>query len=327
VGQGDGEDAAGDESMARTRIIKPGFFLNDVLGECPPLARLLFAGLWCRADREGRLECRPKRLKPEILPFDDCDIVELLRALEAKGFIELYAVDGRDYIQVVNFTKHQKPHPREPKSEIPPRDERDRPQAVKSREKVLPRQDPGNAEPRTFGPSISSFRISDSKGGVVSAPAREAPVAAEHAAALGVIQLFDEELAEHFGAERRRPWPAATDQVIAQRWLDAGADFALCRSVFRAGFARMRGRGRDPPANLSYFERPIADAITQAKQPMPEGRANGAAASRPKLSTDADDIRGPLAAAALARSVDDGDAGTGGAQRRGDGARSRDGSA
>ena len=37
--------------MARARNIKPGFFTNDVLADCDPLARLLFAGLWTVADR------------------------------------------------------------------------------------------------------------------------------------------------------------------------------------------------------------------------------------------------------------------------------------
>jgi hypothetical protein len=55
--------------VARSRNIKPGFFLNDELAECEPLARILFAGLWCIADREGRLEDRPKRIKAEVLPY------------------------------------------------------------------------------------------------------------------------------------------------------------------------------------------------------------------------------------------------------------------
>ena len=45
--------------MARTRSIKPGFFTNDLLGEIHPLGRILFAGLWCQADRLGIVEYRP----------------------------------------------------------------------------------------------------------------------------------------------------------------------------------------------------------------------------------------------------------------------------
>ena len=73
--------------MARSRNIKPGFFLNDELAECDPLARLLFAGLWCIADREGRLEDRPKRIKAEVLPYDDCDVDELLNQLAERSLL------------------------------------------------------------------------------------------------------------------------------------------------------------------------------------------------------------------------------------------------
>jgi hypothetical protein len=106
--------------MARSRNIKPGFFLNDELAECEPLARLLFAGLWCIADREGRLEDRPKRIKIEVLPYDNCDVDELLNQLAKQGFILRYEVGGNRYIQIVNFLKHQNPHKNEVKSVIPP---------------------------------------------------------------------------------------------------------------------------------------------------------------------------------------------------------------
>ena len=105
--------------MARTRNIKPGFFTNDKLLECDPLARILFAGLWCHADREGRLEDRPKKFKIEILPADDCNVADLLAQLERNEFITRYVVGGISYIQVLSFHKHQKPHVNETASEIP----------------------------------------------------------------------------------------------------------------------------------------------------------------------------------------------------------------
>ena len=67
--------------MSRLRTLKPGFFLDDELADCPPLTRLLFAGLWVIADREGRLEDRPKRIKTETLPYDDCDVDAMLDEL------------------------------------------------------------------------------------------------------------------------------------------------------------------------------------------------------------------------------------------------------
>ena len=105
--------------MARARNIKPGFFINDQLAEIEPLGRLLFAGLWTIADREGRLEDRPKKIKAEILPYDNCDVDILLSALHEAVFITRYTVNGCNYIQIINFSKHQNPHPKEATSIIP----------------------------------------------------------------------------------------------------------------------------------------------------------------------------------------------------------------
>ena len=121
--------------MKRTRQINPGFFTNDELADITPLGRLLFAGLWVIADREGRLEDRPKKIKAEILPYDNCDVDDLLNQLQNAGFIKRYKVDiprtdqgntmdtpkaDVGIIQVVNFTKYQHPHRNESASTLPP---------------------------------------------------------------------------------------------------------------------------------------------------------------------------------------------------------------
>lgn len=112
--------------MARARNIKPGFFKNDLLAECSPMARLLFIGLWTMADREGRLEDRPKRIKGEVFPYDNCDVNKLLNELMSKrdcdgseAFIIRYKANNKPFIQVVNFVKHQNPHLKEIASTIP----------------------------------------------------------------------------------------------------------------------------------------------------------------------------------------------------------------
>ena len=104
--------------MARSRNIKPSFFLNDELAELPPLTRLLFIGLWCIADRDGYLEDRPNKIKAEILPYDNCDINKMLESLNG-NFIKRYSVKGQKYILINNFSKHQNPHLKEQPSEIP----------------------------------------------------------------------------------------------------------------------------------------------------------------------------------------------------------------
>ncbi len=106
--------------MSRARNLKPGFFKNEELAECSPWCRLCFAGLWTLADREGRLEDRPKRIKAELFPFDAFDVNPLLDELAERGFILRYEADGDRFIQVLQFRKHQAPHYSEKPSVIKP---------------------------------------------------------------------------------------------------------------------------------------------------------------------------------------------------------------
>ena len=105
--------------MARARNIKPSFFLNEDIVELPCEARLLFIGLWTLADREGRLENRPKKIKMSLFPADDINVSEQLSNISKYGFIELYNADDTDVIQITNFVKHQTPHGLEKDSELP----------------------------------------------------------------------------------------------------------------------------------------------------------------------------------------------------------------
>lgn len=105
--------------MARSRNIKPAFFTNDVLADIEPLGRLLFIGLWTLADRQGRLEDRHRRIKAEVLPYDDADVDGLLDALQKRDFIQRYGVGEERFIQITNFNKHQNPHVKEASSTIP----------------------------------------------------------------------------------------------------------------------------------------------------------------------------------------------------------------
>lgn len=105
--------------MARSRNIKPAIMSNEDLAELKPIERLLFIYLWMLADREGRLEDRPKRIRAEALPYDNVDADKMLDQLVDAGFIRRYSVDGEKIIQIVNFLKHQNPHVREAASALP----------------------------------------------------------------------------------------------------------------------------------------------------------------------------------------------------------------
>ena len=105
--------------MARSRNIKPSIMDNEDLAALPALTRLLFIYMWMLADRDGRLEDRPSRIKKQALGYDDGSSDDMLNELALAGFIERYEAQGTKVIQILAFTKHQTPHVREAASELP----------------------------------------------------------------------------------------------------------------------------------------------------------------------------------------------------------------
>jgi len=106
--------------MPHARNIKHSFFMNEELGSADPILPLLFAGLWCLADREGILEDRPPRIKAELFPYrEHLDINGYLTDLYRMGFIIRYDVNGSRFIWIPNFLKHQNPHHTEKRSSYP----------------------------------------------------------------------------------------------------------------------------------------------------------------------------------------------------------------
>lgn len=110
--------------MARIRYLKPDFFIDEDLKNIPYEARLFYAGMWCYADKEGRLEDRPERLKVQIMPYDRIDPEKILQILSSnkstgKPYIVRYSVNGSRFIQILKWKDHQKPHHTEKESLIP----------------------------------------------------------------------------------------------------------------------------------------------------------------------------------------------------------------
>jgi len=140
----------------RSRTLKASYFTSEQVASLEPLTRQLFQGLWCLADREGRLENRPLTIKARVLPFDNCDVATMLLEIERAGLIALYEVDRRKLIQVVKFTTHQNVHPKEQPSELPALEE------PKSRGKVRLSSVPATAsngitEASNASPSLPSL--------------------------------------------------------------------------------------------------------------------------------------------------------------------------
>ena len=107
--------------MSRIRTIKPEFFTSEDIVSLTPLARLFYVSLWCEADREGRLEWKPRTLKMRYLPGDDCDVVSLGKELTDLGMVVIYEVGGKQYAEIPTFKRHQVINNRESNSDIPPR--------------------------------------------------------------------------------------------------------------------------------------------------------------------------------------------------------------
>jgi hypothetical protein len=109
--------------MARIRTIKPEFFRHAALFDAEietglPL-RVAFAGLWTACDRSGRFAWKPRELKLDCLPFDECDFSRVLDALATRGFVSRYVVDGVAFGFVPSWDRHQIINNRESQSSFP----------------------------------------------------------------------------------------------------------------------------------------------------------------------------------------------------------------
>ena len=109
--------------MGRIRTIKPEFFKHSRLFEAEiettlPL-RVAFAGIWTCCDREGRFKWRPREMKLDVLPYDDCDFSRVLDALATRGFLVKYASGSDHYGYIPSWKAHQFVNAKESKSILP----------------------------------------------------------------------------------------------------------------------------------------------------------------------------------------------------------------
>lgn len=97
--------------MARIRTIKPEFWSDEKLTECSLSARLTFIGLWSFADDEGRMEFQPVRLRMQIYPCGSVALTKLTEyfgELTERSLIRRYVVDGKEFLDIPGFAKHQR---------------------------------------------------------------------------------------------------------------------------------------------------------------------------------------------------------------------------
>ena len=234
--------------MARKRTIDPGFFRNDALGECSPLARLFFAGLWCWADRDGRLEDRPKRLAAEILPYDRAEGEALMQELASAGLVVRYEVGGSKYVEIPTFGKYQNPHPKETPSRCPPRE--GSPKVDLRQTQGEPKERPGVSEGEPFRAQPSSLLASSpSRPSQPSSPPN--PQRQAGRANRSTLVHFRTELGLRLGYEQMLPVGRDEDRVLDafERQLEAVTEDQLL--VECMDLARKSTTGT--PGSLAWF--------------------------------------------------------------------------
>lgn len=109
--------------MPRIRQIKPEYQLDDDLAKLSRDTRLFFIYTWVIADKEGRIEYRPDKIKAMTFPYDDVDVVKMIQDLADSRFIVDYTCKGKRYLQIRTFKKHQHCHVKEVESTLPAPDE------------------------------------------------------------------------------------------------------------------------------------------------------------------------------------------------------------
>lgn len=94
--------------MPRIRTIKPEFWSDEKLVELEFVDRLFFIGLWNFADDQGYLDYRPKRIKMQVFPGDNYDVIKGLRTLHEASLVSLYQGPEGLVVYITNWSKHQK---------------------------------------------------------------------------------------------------------------------------------------------------------------------------------------------------------------------------
>lgn len=161
--------------MARIRTIKPDFPQSESMGKVSRDARLTFVNIFTIADDFGRLRGNSRMLASLLFPYDDDARGSMdgwLEELERENCIVRYEAEGSNYIQIVNWDKHQRVD-KPSTSKIPPPREDSREPREDSRS-LLGREGKGKEE-EGKEEKPSSLRSEGKKTGPEKKPKPEIP--------------------------------------------------------------------------------------------------------------------------------------------------------
>lgn len=98
----------------RIRTVKPEWLEDEALGDVSVGARFMSVALLMLVDDEGRAEASDRKLAAKIFMYEP-DLEKKLamtreysRELASIRYVTFYEVDGKRYLQINNFKKHQK---------------------------------------------------------------------------------------------------------------------------------------------------------------------------------------------------------------------------
>lgn len=106
------------------RIIKESVCTSDNLDSLSWFEEVVFYRLIVHCDDYGRMDARPAILRSRLFPLKtvtDKQITNAIQSLRSADIIDLYEVDGRSYLQMRKWDKHQQV--RAKKSKYPSPDE------------------------------------------------------------------------------------------------------------------------------------------------------------------------------------------------------------
>jgi len=97
--------------MARDRNLPLDFWTWENVIACSVKSRLLFLGLWNFADDHGVLPLRAGAIRLQVFPGDKIDdrfVRAMIDELVQRGLLRLYEVEGNEYLQIADWTIHQR---------------------------------------------------------------------------------------------------------------------------------------------------------------------------------------------------------------------------
>ena len=106
------------------RIIKESICASENVDQLTPFQETFFVRLIVNCDDYGRMDARVKILSSRLYPLKDVtprQVEDALKALVSADLITLYEVDGKPYLQMKTWEKHQQV--RAKKSKYPSPDE------------------------------------------------------------------------------------------------------------------------------------------------------------------------------------------------------------